>query len=825
MADTITIPSPSVFLRASPDPVPRLDTSQQVFDDEQNKTAAAKKRNTTRKKSVASTSKPRRDGAAVAKPKQSKSRNGCVTCKAKRLKCDEKKPGCEQCKKRNVDCGGYKKDFKWRPFEETNVASNIAKQNNGSLIVLGNAADGSGKRSPVSPPTRAPSSEAPAQLSSSFAQQLFVAAPAQPSVPRATSAEKERSVHNSSRTSPAEAQAEQAASPTDSANDAGTSSRGSPHGIPTDDGSPKENDMTTTATMPGTKEVFDFDMHFMDEFLNMTDPPPMEDMEMDFKNVEELTPIVPDYDAWAQQLSHCPTFQDDSTMSSPPAMVFPQRITYMYEQPSFAQTSPEMLMLRFDRLTCGILSIKDGPNENPWRTLIWPMAQTSPALYHAISSMTAFHSSRDIPALRVAGHEHKSESVRNLLEGIEESTMNLDTAIATTLALAFAETWDQHLSSGNDHIQGARAMINIALNQHKQSALTGLNLARLKFLANAWVYLDVLSRVTTADEDTSDDYDNLYCLYSTPESPQIGPSGHPGFGIDFGLPIDSTLDPLMGCASTLFPLIGRTANLIRRVYRAESNSPPMISQAMELKLMLETWEPPAFVEPPEDPTCDVRHALQTAEAYRWATLLYLHQALPEIPERLTTADMAKKVLVFLATVPLASRCVIIHVYPLFMAGCEADVEEDRQWIKSRWAAMSQRMRIGIIDKCVDVMEEVWRRRDEYKNKVLPSKVVPVRRNMVSTADLQSSLGNNRPAANRRGSSFNSIAGASEGTMAWANKLRRMTVGDPDKMDSASISCRGSRDAVNGATGTLLTVRGRLHWIGVMKDWGWEVLLG
>ena len=30
-----------------------------------------------------------------------------------------------------MDCGGYKKDFKWRPFEETNVASNIAKQNNG----------------------------------------------------------------------------------------------------------------------------------------------------------------------------------------------------------------------------------------------------------------------------------------------------------------------------------------------------------------------------------------------------------------------------------------------------------------------------------------------------------------------------------------------------------------------------------------------------------------------------------------------------------------------------------------------------------------------
>lgn len=44
--------------------------------------------------------------------------SGCVTCKSKRLKCDETKPMCQQCQKRNVTCGGYKKDFKWRPFGE-----------------------------------------------------------------------------------------------------------------------------------------------------------------------------------------------------------------------------------------------------------------------------------------------------------------------------------------------------------------------------------------------------------------------------------------------------------------------------------------------------------------------------------------------------------------------------------------------------------------------------------------------------------------------------------------------------------------------------------
>lgn len=60
---------------------------------------------------------------ARTKPKQSKSRNGCTTCKAKRLKCDETKPSCEQCRKRNVQCGGYSKAFKWRAFEETSFTA------------------------------------------------------------------------------------------------------------------------------------------------------------------------------------------------------------------------------------------------------------------------------------------------------------------------------------------------------------------------------------------------------------------------------------------------------------------------------------------------------------------------------------------------------------------------------------------------------------------------------------------------------------------------------------------------------------------------------
>ena len=267
-----------------------------------------------------------------------------------------------------------------------------------------------------------------------------------------------------------------------------------------------------------------------------------------------------------------------------------------------------MLTFRFDKLTCGILSIMDGPNENPWRTLIWPLAQQSPALYHALTAMTAYHSSRDVPRLRVVGHEHKAASIRFIQEGIRDNSFLLQTAIATALALGFAEAWDLHTSTGNTHIKGAQTLVKRALYHHRNvEPWQGVDLARLKFLCNAWVYMDVIARLTSVDSDDSHDFDNTFIFSNNPNDapPMVMGDIVPGFGIDFGMPIDCRLDPLMGCAGTLFPLIGRVANLVRRVCRSQANSPAIISQANDLKAALERWDPPAFIESPEDPTTDV----------------------------------------------------------------------------------------------------------------------------------------------------------------------------------------------------------------------------
>lgn len=473
----------------------------------------------------------------------------------------------------------------------------------------------------------------------------------------------------------------------------------------------------------------------------------------------------------------------------------------IYRQPEVQAGSPEMLMLRFDKQTCGILSIKDGPTENPWRTLVWPLARDSPALYHAIASMTAFHTSKVSPALRVDGMEHMRRSIRSLATGIEK--MRTDTALATTLVLAFSESWDQHISTGIEHLRGAKILVNQALISHQKRKLTGDDLARLKFLCNTWVYMDVIARLTSVDDEESLEFGHDDALW--PFSASLSPASPTS--------TNTELDPLMGCAGTLFPLIGRVANLCRRVRKVASNSIAIISQAIELKEAIEQWKAPSAsaFDRPEDPTSEIQHGLQTAEAYRFATLLYLHQAVPEIPS-LSSAQLAKKVLVYLATVPLSSRLVIVQIYPLLAAGCEAWDTEDREWVESRWSAMAARMWIGNIDRCWEVQQEVWSRRDAaWKMKMEKEMRRRPGQDAIPVHSESSKRKFEQELAMEEGFSFSDLLAG--GGFNTAKK--------PRNWGSLASQERRRRDDGEEDMDPELTVRGRLHWVGVMKDWDWE----
>lgn len=530
--------------------------------------------------------------------------------------------------------------------------------------------------------------------------------------------------------------------------------------------------------------------------------------------------------------------QHSSTLSpARPSSSATEASLLVRSQPRLSFDSPEVLLTNFDQHTCGILSVRDGPYENPWRVAIWPIAHEFPALRHAILSMSAFHASRSRPEMKVPGCEHMGKSIQNLSKGLGLGNMPQDVALATSLALAFAVSWDVHISTGIQHLRGGKELANEALKMVQQKKIADpARVARIKFLCNTWLYMDVIARLTSLDVEERAEIDMR--LWS-----QIDPFG-----------TSDEIDPLMGCATTLFPIIGRAANLVQRVRRSVTNSISIVSDARELKEELMKWQPRAYLNKPADPTCDIEDSIQTAEAYRWATLLYLHQAVPEIPSR-TSAQLAQKVLIYLATVPLTSRTTIVHIYPLLAAGCEASHPEDREFVRDRWVAMSQRMQIGNVEKCCEVVRAVWERRDEPMVTTIRSRqesLVPRMGNLTFSSVLSELTGSNpleadEPCGTLLGNSGHTMPeetvifhgmppalGAIESSRTSRKRNFSSSSAFPEPQCQTSPKPRrGSGrfkmrhhplvDLVETVEdiGFERTVRGREHWVGVMKDWKWE----
>jgi hypothetical protein len=101
------------------------------------------------------------------------------------------------------------------------------------------------------------------------------------------------------------------------------------------------------------------------------------------------------------------------------------------------------------------------------------------------------------------------------------------------------------------------------------------------------------------------------------------------------------------------------------------------------------------------------------EAYRYVTLLYLHQVVPEIFGN-KTHELAQRIFDHLKKIRSSSRVTIVQHYPLLIAGCEAYSIDDQAWVKERWTVMIARMNLTNINNCLKITQKVWRRRDIYR---------------------------------------------------------------------------------------------------------------
>ncbi|KAI5957496.1 hypothetical protein KGF57_003190 [Candida theae] len=799
---------------------------------------------TSNSKSAASSSKPR-----------TKSRNGCATCKKKRLKCDESKPTCLNCSKKNIVCGGYATNFKWKSFNESKPAVNgkaLEKHLQlASISVIGKSIQDIAKESDLiskglNPAAGETSSQqrvricsvgTPTSTSTALPQSQPQPQPQQQSKSRSRSHgdtfhfDDTRSLNRNTDTLQESTTAFE--SPIEEI-EAGAKSIVSPT---------LEHIMN-----PATAEK----VHFPDlslspsisAILNFALNPE----DIDVPSVGSLSPLT---------LARA---HESSAATSP-----------MWDlNKSLAKTSEqEQILYLYSEYTSGIMSIKNGFHENPWRNLLVPLAMRYGCLFNSIAAMTLFHlaGSNGIVAsseeLRSRAQNYMKRCILELASGLSkmenggEVDFPADIALATCLNLAVCESWDVSTSSGIAHLKGAKTMINkiLALLREHQHSLCDQSLPSsessvfnqdkflqlksklvlidqfeyekmihdcttkrsslvipkpIQILFNNWIYFSVIAQMTTDtnyDEKgvdlvatitsiTSNDKakDGVRNSASPSEISDNSDKAYTFFEEFDAFNYDSEIiDPLLGCGQSLFCIIGKVAALVSKIRRKKAsenwkkrNSLTIISQASELRHLLLDWKSTVnanMIKNEEEngsKSWDLSSCIATAESYRYAALLFLHQAVPEIPS-LSSHELAEKIFILLASIPKSSNTSVVHIFPLLVASCEAEIGEEREWCKSRWKVLMDRMWIGNVDRALEVVEEVWKRKDELAMSSRSQK-------SEDTAGTTSQSSRHNPL---------------DGLMSVVNNEYA------NFMNSSESS----------------GIESKFHWSSIMKEWGWEVLLG
>ncbi|KAG5369104.1 Transcriptional regulatory protein [Yarrowia sp. C11] len=706
----------------------------------------------------------------MAQPK--KSRAGCITCKRRRSKCDETKPGCLECQKRGLTCEGYATSFKWKSFKgmPKDAAPN-EKPHKQDFEYHG--------RTPVTQKATADVKFEPATFISHNSTSDVMFAPyhnyavstkkrGSESTDNGGDVAVKRRVMSEGAVTVAPASAPANTSRHHSVDVRGTGNANGVNGVNGQfafNGVKPEPIQVNLA--PAAMVIQKQDQIQTQPIVQaVLDPIGQQSLGPPFQGQSQLSIQLqqaqlqnqihvssgksqhhPNHTlqhlqqshvnlSHLQQQSHLQSnqhlcqnplqlSQNHNALVTPNA---PDSSSYAYASvPLPIDDYYTRISRLFDHHTCGIVTIKDGPSDNPWRTSLWPLAQHNPVLYHAIAAMTLFHTARGNIEVRREAFTHMRDSIQLLASGI--STLQPHVALATTLSLAFAESWDQHITTGMLHLRGSKPLVKGLLAKYNRRLPSWL-----LFLYNSFVYLDVLARLTSSGVPDDDDVlevgdphmsragedplgiapvisADLFHLQqqlpdlSTSPPPVIRPHArdmHPPGAAD-------GIDPLLGCAQTLFPVIGKIGTLANRVARFESDS-TTVSQAAVLMRLLQQWRPATAVQYfVNDPDWDLKSCLNTAEAYRYAAMIHLVQAVPQVQNE-PLPVVTQRILQLLEEIPTSSRTCTTHIFPLLVAGCEAQGAQ-RQFVRQRWESLAVRLWIGNVDRAVEVMEEVWRQRD------------------------------------------------------------------------------------------------------------------
>lgn len=267
-----------------------------------------------------------------------------------------------------------------------------------------------------------------------------------------------------------------------------------------------------------------------------------------------------------------------------------------------------------------------------------------------------------------------------------KSIVAIEAGIATSLILPSSapmdglELWDLER-----HLRGARLLLAHALLYCGPSSFS-----RLKLLNEAQLQLTTLMWLACKVQLSVNLEDNMWVLDSILKRRGI-------------------MDPFMANARILFSLLQDALDASRQVRFGWATSAGLLAVAKQFKRNIEDWTHPIISE--VSWTDEELHALDFLYSYRATVLIYMCQVFPELRAP-SDHNLHQTILNRLTMILPASSSIILLVFPLLVAGGDACTPNSRAQVKDAWKTIGRKTWVINIYKCLNITQEVWRRRDK-----------------------------------------------------------------------------------------------------------------
>lgn len=358
-------------------------------------------------------------------------------------------------------------------------------------------------------------------------------------------------------------------------------------------------------------------------------------------------------------------------------------------------------MLRYYTVTLAFLLTTNLEN-NCFLSVILPMAFECPTLMYAVSAWASSHLALRDDGFKDLSLRHRGYALARLQESIQKSELSTEMCLAVTMVLCSMECISEATDSWYPHLAGAGGALTSGQDSLRDPKQSVQSTFEGRWLLRNFAYHDVMTSVS------------LDCR------PLIT-------GFYWASEDDSLADPYFGFASRILFLISETSTLNADFAEGKATTsefteigPESCNRSSSRKNFSERArliedELQNWICPLDQ---DGSPLALLGESYRNAAFIHLYRTLQRHINS-HTSILQSKITTCVETIcklslDMPEGCLVecTLLFPLFIAGGEAMETSQIETIREKLCAMARSRKFRNVEACLDVLDEVWRRRSD-----------------------------------------------------------------------------------------------------------------